>query len=516
MQASARDFSMRAAPTSRVFKAVAGLIVAAALVAQQTPAQAATAAVIEIRGEISKGLGRYIDRALADAESRADVAVFDINTPGGRVDAMREIVNLIFDASVPTIAYVHTEAISAGSVIALACDQIVMAPGSTIGDAAPVSQSGEELGEKVISYIRGTIRATAERNGRNAEIAEAMVDKKKVLVKTGDLIEALTPAEYAQRQEAGVEMEVISPEGELLTLTTQDAMRLGFVEHVAATLDDVLAGYSIVDDHGDRRVMTDAQIEARRAASPDAADFRVVESLEDADTIHLKRDFLETLAIAVTGSMLGSLLLSIGMVGIFIEIRTPGFGIPGILGLLCIGLFFGGHMIAEAQTSFGLIAFIVGLALLALEVFVIPGFGVAGISGIILCLGGLLFVFGQSAPTLSAAVTSFSISVTLTLALAIVVAMTLPRTRAWNRLILSTQQTSAEGYQTPRHGLTELIGHAGVAVTTLRPSGTIEIDVQRYDVVSDSEFIAKDTPVTVVQVEGGRVVVRPRTSTQIV
>lgn len=344
---------MRRVRMSRLVRVFSIAAWAALGVLYSAEATAATVAVIDIRTEIGKGLARYIDRAMTDAEAQADIVVFDMNTPGGRVDAMREIVNRIFESDIPTIAYVHNEAISAGAVIALACDKIVMAPGSTIGDAAPVSQTGEELGEKVISYIRGTIRAAAERNDRNPDVAEAMVDKKKVLVRTGDTVESLTAAEYASRLESSVEMEVIKPEGELLTLTAREAMNLQFVERIADSLDDVWAAYTVVEVDGQRRVMTSAQIQAREEAPDDGEAFRVIESLEGAHTLELKHEFLERLAMAVTSSMLGSLLLSIGMLGIFIEFRTPGFGVPGILGLLCIALFFGGHMIAEVQTSSG-------------------------------------------------------------------------------------------------------------------------------------------------------------------
>ena len=340
-----------------------------------------------------------------------------------------------------------------------------------------------------------------------------MVDKKKVLVRLkgveGGGIELLSPAQFQSRQEAGDEFEIISHEGELLTLTTDAALDLHFVETRANTLEELLATYSIVEDADGMRVMSAAQIAAAQQ-SPDAK-LTVIESLDGATVTRFQRSLLESLSIAVTSSMIGSLLLSLGMLGIMIEFRTPGFGIPGIIGLACIGLFFGGHMIADVGASWGLIAFLVGLGLLGLELFVIPGFGIAGISGIALMLGGLLFVFGQNAPTFTAAVSSLGLSLGVAVALMVVVAFTLPRTRAWNRLILSNEERAIDGYRSASAELVALLGVNGVALTTLRPAGTAEIGSERVDVVSEGAFIPAQTRVRVVQVEGGRVVVRPVT-----
>ncbi|GIX07756.1 MAG: serine protease [Candidatus Poribacteria bacterium] len=470
----------------------------------------ATVAVIEIRDEISKGLARALDRSITEAESFADAIVFDIHTPGGRVDAMGEIVNRIFESRIPTVAYVRTEAISAGAVIALSCDRLVMAPGGAIGDAAPVTAGGQELGEKAISYIRGKIRAVAERNGRNPDVVEAMVDKSTVLVRLNGEVKALTPGEFQELKEKGTEMEIISPEGRLLTLTADEALELGLADLKAESLDRLLSELVLVEQEGERRLLTRTQLETQRSADDSS---RVLEYLEGAEVRRVQRTLLEKFAIAVTGSLLGSLLLTLGMLGLIVEMRTPGFGLPGLLGLLCVGLFFGGHMLVEVQATWGLIAFLAGLGLLALEVFVIPGFGVAGISGIVLSLGGLFFVFGRSAPDLTSALTSFLATLVATAVLAGLALAYLPRTRAWDRLVLHTAETAAAGYQAPRTEMRELVGRVGVALTPLRPVGTAEFDGQRVDVVAEGEFIPKGTPVRVVQVEGPSVVVRAEKAT---
>ena len=169
---------------------------------------------------------------------------------------------------------------------------------------------------------------------------------------------------------------------------------------------------------------------------------------------------------------------------------------------------FGGHILADVTAGFGLLMFLVGIALLAVEAFVIPGFGIAGIGGIALTFGGLFFTFARSAATLGDAMGSIALAFAMTIGLVIVIGITLPKTQAWNRLILSTEQSSAEGYRSARPELAELIGRSGVALTTLRPAGAAQIEGARIDVVSNSEFISKGEPLTVEAVEGARVVVR--------
>ena len=174
--------------------------------------------VINIRNEIGNGLRVYIDNGIQQAaDAEADAIIFDVHTPGGAVGAARDIIDSIQRTEIPTIAYVNTEAISAGAMISLSCDQIVMRHGGAIGDSAPVSIQGEELSEKAVSYVRGKIRATAERGGRNPDIAASMVDIRLYLVRLmdGEII-TLREEEYIERKEIGEEMEIIAaggPEG---------------------------------------------------------------------------------------------------------------------------------------------------------------------------------------------------------------------------------------------------------------------------------------------------------------
>jgi len=203
--------------------------------------------------------------------------------------------------------------------------------------------------------------------------------------------------------------------------------------------------------------------------------------------------------------MISALLLSLGTIGLLIELRTPGFGFPGIIGISCLALFFGGHTIATINSSYAALAFVVGLGLLMFELFVIPGFGVAGILGILLMFGGILFIFGKSYNP-KEAVLWLSISFIATFGLGVVAFYTLPRTRTWQQFVLSTVQGSE--YQAPSAELENYARKTGRAVTPLRPAGTAIIDGSRVDVVTEGNFISKDTPIKVVKVEGMKVIVQ--------
>ena len=319
---------------------------------------AALVYVIDIRNEIGSGLGTYISDGIQTAEAAgADAIVFDVDTPGGRVDSAVNIIRAIQDTQVPTIAFVNRQAISAGAMISIACNQIVMTSGGTIGDSAPVNMQGEEVGEKAISYIQGTIRATAERENRNPDIAEAMVDKELVLVKLADgQIVKLLPEEYAAREEAGEAMEILCAQGKLLTLSTQQALEYGFADAQAETLSALLTQYEIVEVAGTKLPLTAAGV-AQRQQDFGVSEVNRLKTLADARVTEVRATLADKIVFFLTNPLISSLLLSLGVLGIFIEIRTPGFGVPGFLGLLCVGLFFGGHMLTKNRCGMGIPAF---------------------------------------------------------------------------------------------------------------------------------------------------------------
>ena len=274
---------------------------------------------VPIQGEIEPGLAAFVARGLALAERSNGVVLLEINTFGGRVDAATEIKDLVFKAEVPVIAYVSERAWSAGALIALSAPKIAMAPGSSMGAAEP-----RPMEEKTVSAVRAEFEATAERWGRDRRLAAAMVD-------------------------ASVVVEGLSEEGKILTLSAQDAVEYGMADLVAGSVHQVLSelGY------------------------------------ESYELVRLEPHWAESIARFLTNSTISSLLLTLGFLGLVFEVMSPGWGVPGTAGLICLALFFGGRYVAGLMGWEAILLFLVGLVLILLEIFVIPGFGVAGVLGMI-------------------------------------------------------------------------------------------------------------------------------------
>lgn len=434
-----------------------GIYVCLCLLCLPVESLAARVYKIPIDGTIDRGLAPYVRRILQEAEN-ADAVILEVNTLGGLVDAAIQIRDALLNTETPTIAFINKRAISAGALISLATTHIVMAPGATIGAATPVQldMSGEAnpVNEKYVSYFRSEMRATAEETGRRGDIAEAMVD-----------------ADY--------EIEGISPKGKLLTLTTQDALKYEIAEYEASTFEEVLEKY-------------------------DLAGSEVVES---------PINWAERLVRALTNPMVSSLLMMIGFLGLFIEFRTPGFGLGGTVGLICLGLFFWGHFLVRLAGWEELILFTAGVLLLLVEILIIPGFGIVGILGILAILTSLalsmvgrfeLLTFQDVQSALSK-VTAALIGSTI---MAIVLFKFFPRTSLGKQIILKETQEREQGYVSQRIDHRHLVGLIGVTLTPLHPSGTILLEEKRYDVVSEGEFIDKQMRVKILEVEGARIVVR--------
>ncbi|HEX2337180.1 MAG TPA: NfeD family protein [Hyphomicrobiaceae bacterium] len=429
--------------------------------AQKTP----SVYVAPIEGIIDLGLAPFVQRVLDEAtDAGAAAVILEINTFGGRVDAAVLIRDALLNSRVRTVAFVNKRAISAGALIALAAEKIVMADGGTIGAATPVQigQPGspaQPVEEKTVSYVRKEFRATAESRKRPPLIAEAMVD-------------------------ADVEIPGLIQKGKLLTLTTEEALKHKVADFRADTLEGVLAQLGL------------AGAEVRRT-SPNWA---------------------ENVVRFLTHPVVSSLLITIGMLGIILEIRTPGFGLPGGLGITSLALFFWGHWLVQLAGWEELLLVGSGLVLLILEVFVIPGFGLAGVLGIGALLAGLSLSFVGAGATwefILRAAGRVIFSLLLALAGSLALLRFLPRLPFGKRLILETGLPAGQGYASAPESDSSWLGKSGIALSPLRPAGIAEIENQRVDVVSDGEFIDSGAPVVVTRVDGNRIVVRRhRTSTK--
>ena len=420
--------------------------------------------VLPIDGVIDLGLAPFVFRVLNEAaQARAAAVVLNIDTFGGRVDAAVQIRDALLDSKLRTVAFVDRRAISAGALIALSSQTLAMASGSTIGAAAPV-QAGAPgaaalpVQEKTVSYVRKEFGATAEARRRPQLLAEAMVD-------------------------ADIEVPGVVDKGKLLTLTTDEALKHKVADLRADTLDGLLQQLG----------------------------------LADAELRHPAPHWAEELVRLLTHPILSSLLISIGMVGILFELRTPGFGLAGAVGIGSLALFFYGHWLVQLAGWEELLLVGAGLVLLAVEIFVIPGFGIAGALGILALLGGrTMSLIGAGATTevIIGAVSRIVMALLAALLAGLLLLRFFPRLPFANRLVLGTDLGSGPAHGSAPESDQRWLGKQGRAASVLRPAGIAEFEHERVDVVADGVMIDAGEPIEVIRVDGNRIVVRRATSTR--
>jgi len=408
--------------------------------------------VVPVEKVIDGGLAEFVRRCVREAEEeKAEAIIFHVDTPGGRIDSAVDIKDTILGAETLTVAFVDKNAISAGSLISIACDSIYMATGSSIGAATAVDLQGKKASEKVISYFRAQMRAAAEANGRRTDIAEAMVDDE-------------------------IEIENVTEKGKLLTLTYGEALELGISDGTADSIEEVL---SLLGKEGTA-------------------------------VKWMKPNWAENVVRFLTHPVVSSLLMSIAFLGLIIEIKTPGWGIGGTLGLIALALFFGSHYIVHLAGLGELLLFGLGLVLLALEIFVIPGFGIAGISGIALIIISLYLSLIGRIPhynDFSTAAYVLGGAILLSVAGTLLLVRALPGTIFYRKMVLETVESAEEGYASPGTNH-DILGARGTALSDLRPSGKALIKGRRIDVVTEGDYIPKGSEIEVTEVHGARVLVR--------
>ncbi|HIF55991.1 MAG: NfeD family protein [bacterium] len=408
---------------------------------------------VPVTGEIELGLAPYIQRAVKEAaEVGAAALILDIDTPGGRVDAAEIISDALTDSEVPVYSLVNRRAYSAGALIALSTSRIYMRPASVIGAATPVDGTGTKAPEKIVSAMRSQMRALAEANGLEPEVAAAMVDE-------------------------DIEIDGVVESGKLLTLTTEEAVEIGYAEAIE-DLDALL----------------------------------VELGQEGATVVTLELNWAERLVRFFSSSVVSPFLLSLGFLGLLIEIRTPTFGLAGTMGLISLGLFFGSNMIVGLAGLEDVLIVGAGLVLLGIEAFVVPGFGIFGVAGIVAILAGLYMSLLGNIPTMpdfTRAAWVLTSSMLLLIGSAWALIRTLPGSSrlAESGIFLLAKTASAIGYESAEVR-SDLVGKHGTAITDLRPAGTALVGDERIDVVSESEWISAGTPVKVLSAEGYRHIVR--------
>ncbi|KUP07305.1 membrane protein [Bacillus coahuilensis m2-6] len=401
--------------------------------------------VIPIENEVEKGLYQFLKRGIEEAEEAgAKAIIFDIDTPGGAVNAATDISELLSSTELTKIAYVNPDAISAGAYIALHADEIYFNPNGKMGAAAIIDQTGNTADKKAVSYWLTAMEAAAETGNRDPLYALAMAD------------ESVDLPEYR------------APEGKLLTLNATSAQEVGYSEGTFSSLEELL-------------------------------EFKQWDS---AEIVQLNTTFAEELARFITNPLVVSILLSVASLGFIVELYSPGLGIPGAMALTSIVLFFYGHLVAGLAGYESIILFGIGIILIVLEFFV-PG-GIAGILGILAVIGSILLAGGN--------IVQMSISILIAMLVAVIGIIILvkvfgKRMNLFNKIILRDSTNTESGYVS-NVTRRELIGRTGTTLTPLRPSGSMTIDEERIDVVSEGGYVAQGKLVRVIKTEGSRVIVR--------
>lgn len=406
--------------------------------------------VIPIENEVERGLEAFLVRSTDEAiEAGADHIVFEIDTPGGRVDSAGQIAKLLQGLEIDSTSYIVNEALSAGSYIALNTDDIYMKEQATMGASGVITGDGTAADKKAQSAWIAAMKSAAESNDRDPLYAEAMANPEIDLPDLG------------------------APKGDFLTLAPNDAVEVGYAEGIAnnrvALLDKI--------------------------------------NLSDATIVETETSVAEDIARFVTNPVVIPILLSVASLGLIVELYSPGFGVAGTMGVAALILFFYGHIIAGLAGMEALILLILGIILIIAEFFVVGGF--LGVLGGLAVLGSL-FMAGYDLTQMSI---SIGIAFVVAIIAAVFLFRSIGKNKGlFNKLVLQDRTTTKEGYisATDRD---ELIGLTGVTLTPLRPSGIATVNNERLDVVSQGGYIDKDKNIEIVFVEGAKIVVRENDKT---
>lgn len=409
--------------------------------------------VMEIKAEIDPRMTRYVDLALANAqEINADYVIVEMDTYGGVLTDAKEIVQKIMDFKKPIWVFINSDAASAGALISIACDSIYMSAGASIGAATVVNGSdGSAAPDKYQSYMRSIMRATAEENGRRPEIAEGMVDERVVI-------------------------DSIKQAGKVITLTTSEAIALGYCEGKVSSIAEIL----------EKNKIGDYEIETFRLG------------------------FAEKIIAFVLNPFISGILILVIIGGIYYEMQAPGIGFPLLAAAIALCLYLVPYYLNGLAAYWEILALLVGVVLIGLEIFVIPGFGVTGISGIIMTVGSLVLIMLRNdffnfeyIPLGDITVALFTVIGGLSGSILLMVFLGAKLTSApgFNRIALAQTQDSSEGY-TVNSNATTMNGKRGIAHTILRPSGKIMIENQLYDAFTRGEFVERGEEIEVISTEG--------------
>ena len=443
--------------------------------------------VLPIEGDIDDGMLCILRRAFREIdELKPAVVVVELNTPGGSIDITRKIVSLIREIKankIPVYAFVNSDALSAGSFISISCNAIYMASNGIIGSALPIIQGrggdyqelSGDIGEKVMSAVRSMVRSLAQENGYREDVVMAMVDPNHEDVKIGETL--------------------ICAKGKILNLTAKEA--------------------TVVYEGEEKPVLAAGIVNS----VPELC--QAIGKPGDLNIVRFEKKASDRLALWIT--RFGALFLGLGLMFVFIEIKTPGFGVFGIAGIALLCVYCFGHYVAGLASVVEIVMIFIGLILIALEVFVVPGFGITGISGITLTVLGVVMAVVPSLPRVPAlpglenslwsdilqpAIVHLGTAIFVIVGSFWLLHSLLKRTKAYNTIFSQAKLDNNEGYVGVNvEENNSLIGCVGTALSVLRPAGMVLINGKRVDVVTSGDFIPEGTTVKVIAVNGASVIV---------
>lgn len=406
----------------------------------------------KIDNNIDPRTNRYSKLLLEEAsENDYDIVVIEMDTYGGAVNDADDIRTRILDFEIPIYVWINKDAASAGALISIACDSIYMSSGASIGAATVVTGDGTQAPDKYQSYMRSIMRSTAEAKGRDPKIAEAMVDE-------------------------DIEVDSISMEGKVITFSTKEAIKYGFCD---AELNSVV---EIMERQG----------------------------IEDYEITKFELGSTEDIISFFLNPVVSSILILLILGGLYFELQTPGIGFPIIASITALILYLVPYYLNGVAENWEIIMFFVGVILIMLEVFVIPGFGIFGITGLFTSIGSLIlimlnndmfdFTFVLSKDLVSSSL-SVLISVFSFLLILLFGGIKLTDTKAFKNIALAETQDISKGYISNKYS-DDIVGKKGKSFTVLRPSGKVIINDMIYDATTEGEFIEKNKNIIVINSEG--------------
>ena len=401
--------------------------------------------IVQIDDTIDRQMETLLDKAIQEAnENMAALLIVEVDTYGGYLDNAIEMKDVILQSPVTTVTFVNHQALSAGVLISMAGQRLYMAPGSTMG-AAEARAGEEKADEKTMSAWVGELRSVAEARGKDGDYLAAMADS--------DIV-----------------IEDLTAKDELLTLSDAQCLEFGLSDGTMNNYADICTEMGVTAT----------------------------------ETVMVELSGVEKFANFITNPIVSGILIALGIIGIILELLGMGMGFSAILGICCLALYFAGHMIVSSVGWVAILLFVLGVVLIILEIFVIPGFGVAGLTG----GAAIIVTIFLLAPSPTAALLSLIIAVVLTTAVLIFSYKNMKTRKVWRKLVLKDKTDSESGYTAPNMDNEVFLGREGVALSILRPAGAIDIDGQRVDVITEGDFLAAGTKVRVIGLDGTRIVVR--------